>query len=83
MKFNYLVPLLLALLADSSSGYHVFHDDGSCSCEQVEVVSSNAEVAKKHGQLLGTYRRRQDKVNSRFIYEHFTGTKHRETAKTK
>lgn len=51
----------------------MYHDDGGCVCEQVEVVSSNAEVAKKHGSLLGTYRLRTDKVNSRPSYEHFSG----------
>ncbi len=67
-----LVSLLALLLSLSSSwAYHVIHDDGTCTCEQVEVVSSNPEVVRKHGALLGTYRMRQDSpVSNRPSYEH-------------
>ena len=51
----------------------MIHDDGQCQCDSVEVVSTRPDVTEKHANLLGTYRRRPDKVNSRPSYQHHSG----------
>ena len=47
----------------------------NCDCTVIEIVSTRADVLKKHGKLLGRYRRREENVNSRPSYEHFSGKK--------
>ena len=44
----------------------------NCDCSVIEIVSTRADVLTKHGKLLGRYRRREENVNSRPSYEHFS-----------
>jgi hypothetical protein len=35
---------------------------GACTCDSVEIVSTRADVMKKHSQLLGRYNRRNKEI---------------------
>ena len=48
--------LVLVLFAASARSYQILHDDGSCSCESIEVVSTSEDVADKHAAVMGSYR---------------------------
>ena len=51
---------------------------GGCDCTQVEIVTTNEAVLRKHGELLGRYNKissvkSSGLYNGRPAYEHFSG----------
>ena len=63
------------------SGYNSSLDSnspGGCDCTQVEIVTTNEAVLRKHGELLGRYNKISSVkstglYNGRPAYEHFSG----------
>ena len=48
--------LVLVTLVPLCQCYQVLHDDGTCSCSSLEIVTTSEDVNDKHAAVMGSYR---------------------------